>query len=72
MALAAAEKDAEKAAADFILENMSQRMAAQLRDEMEGMGKVKPREGDAAMTTVIGAIRELEASGDILLVAEEE
>lgn len=69
---AAASGEAEAKAAEFILSNMSQRMAAQLRDEMEGMGKVKPREGDAAMTTVIGAIRELEASGDILLVAEEE
>jgi flagellar motor switch protein FliG len=72
MALAAAERDAEKAAADFILENMSQRMAAQLRDEMESLGKVKAKDGEAAMTAVVAAIRELEAAGEIMLVSEEE
>lgn len=64
--------EAEAAAAEFVLSNMSQRMAAQLRDEIESMGMVKPREGEPALSAVIIAIRELEASGTILLVTEEE
>ncbi len=64
--------EAEKPAAEFILTNMSQRMAAQLRDEMEMLGKVKARDGEAAMTSVVEEIRALEATGEILLVAGDE
>ncbi len=71
-ALAAATAEAEAAAAEFILGNMSQRMATQLREEIEGLGNVKAKDGEAAMTAVVAVIRELEAAGDILLVAEEE
>ena len=69
---ASAGKEAETAAAEFILANMSQRLAAQFREDMEGLGKVKDKDGDAAMNTVIAAIRELEASGEIVMVALEE
>lgn len=64
--------EAEKPAAEFILTNMSQRMAAQLRDEMEMLGKVKAKDGEAAMTSVVEEIRALEATGEILLVAGDE
>jgi len=63
-------RDAE--AAEFILTNMSQRMAAQLRDEIEGMGKIKEKEGEDAMNAVVTAIRALEANGEVMLIAEDE
>jgi len=69
---AAAPREEDGKAAEFILANMSQRMAAQLRDEMEALGKVKDKDGEEAMNAVVGTIRELEANGEIMLVAEDE
>lgn len=57
---------------EFILSNISQRMAQGLREEVAARGKVKDREGEEAMNLIIGAIRELEASGELVMVAEEE
>src|SRR6056297_93090 len=54
--------------ADFILDNMSKRMADALRDEIEELGSVKPRDAEAAMTQVISAIRRLEAAGELTLI----
>jgi flagellar motor switch protein FliG len=56
----------------FILSNISQRMSGQLREEIEEIGKVKEADGDTAMSAIIAAFRELEASGDIFLVAEDD
>ncbi len=70
-ALAGAKGEAEKAA-EFILTNMSQRMAASLRDEMANLGKVKEKDAEEAANEVVNAIREMEASGEIFLVAEDE
>ncbi|MCG6904342.1 MAG: flagellar motor switch protein FliG [Rhodobacter sp.] len=71
-ALAAAlPKPEEAKAAEFILANMSQRMATQLRDEVEGLGKVKEKDGESAMGGVIAAIRDLEEKGEIRLIVEE-
>ncbi len=70
-ALAAATGPLEEAA-EFILSAMSKRMAEQLREEMENLGSVKPADGEAAMNAVVSAIRELEAAGEILLIAEDE
>ncbi len=70
-ALAAATGPLQEAA-DFVLGAMSKRMAEQLRDEIENLGPVKPAEGEAAMNAVIAQIREMEAAGEILLIAEEE
>ncbi len=70
-ALAAATGDLQESV-DFILGAMSKRMAEQIREEMENLGTVKPAEGEAAMNAVISAIRELEAAGEILLIAEDE
>ena len=69
-ALAGAKGDLEKSA-EFFLANMSQRMAASLRDEMTNLGKVKEKDAEEAMATVVTAIRELEASGEIFLVADD-
>ncbi len=57
---------------EFVLEAISKRMAEQMREEMAGLGTVKPKEAEAAMNTIINAIRELEASGEILLKAGDE
>lgn len=57
---------------EFILGNMSQRMAAQLREEMEALGKVKDKDGEEAMSAVVAAIREMEARGEIFMRAGDE
>lgn len=57
---------------EFILSNISQRMAQGLREEVAARGKVKEKEGEEAMNLIIGAIRELEASGEVVMVVEEE
>lgn len=59
-------------AAEFVLGAMSKRMAEQLREEITNLGKVKDADGEAAMSGVVNTIRELEAAGEILLIAEDE
>ena len=70
-ALAGAQgKDA--AAAEFILANISQRMADNIRAEAGEKGAVAEPECEAAMTSVVAAIRDLEAAGEIFLTVEDE
>ena len=71
-ALAGAEDAGMKPSADFILENMSGRMADQLREEMQDRGKVKATEMEEAATQIVQVIRDMEASGDLLLVVEDD
>ncbi len=71
-ALAGAAGDADAATAEFILANMSQRMAASLREEMAERGRVKEKDAEAAMTAIIVAVRELESTGEITLRQAEE
>lgn len=73
MALASAgQTEGDMAAAgEFLLENMSKRMGDAIREEMEELGKVKPKDGEDAMTEVVNAIRKLEASGEITLILPE-
>lgn len=59
-------------AAEFILSNISQRLAQGLREEMGARGRIKDRDAEEAMNAIIGAIRTLEASGEITLIQEEE
>ncbi len=59
-------------AAEFILSNISQRLAQGLREEMGTRGRVKDKEAEEAMTAIIAAIRMLEASGEITLIQPEE
>ncbi|WP_323006405.1 flagellar motor switch protein FliG [Pseudorhodobacter sp.] len=58
--------------AEFFLANMSQRMAQALREEMQDRGKVKEKDGEAAQSAVISAIRALEASGELALTQHDE
>lgn len=54
--------------AEFILDNMSRRLADALREEIEERGRIKPKEGEEAMTQVVNAIRRLQAAGEITLI----
>lgn len=59
-------------AAEFFLENISQRMAAMLRDEVESAGRVRPAEGEAAMLEVVATIRRLADGGELTLLDPED
>ena len=65
-------KGANAASAEFILANISQRMAGSLRDEMANLTKIKDKDVEDAMAAVVAAIREMEAAGEIFLVAEDD
>lgn len=71
LAFAQAGADDLRTSADFILSNMSQRMAEQLREEIAEKGKVRTAEGEAAQATVITAIRASAEAGDFALIDPE-
>jgi flagellar motor switch protein FliG len=58
--------------AEFILTNLSSRMADSLRDEISEAGTIKPKAGEEAMTAVILAIRAQEEAGELEMIIEEE
>lgn len=64
------EKDRE--AVDFLLANISKRMADSIRDEAKEKGEVKTDDLEAAMLRVVSTIRDLEARGEIFLVSKED
>lgn len=57
---------------EFMFENMSKRLAEQMRDEAEGLGSPKPEEGEAAMADLVRTIRDLESSGELKLLPPPE
>ena len=72
-ALAAAQAGPDLApAAEYILSNMSQRLAQSLREDMASRGKVKEKEAEEAMGAVVMAIRQLEAAGEVVLVVPDD
>lgn len=70
-AMAGATGDAA-ASKDFILANMSKRMADGLQEEMANLGKIREADAEEAMNAVVGAVRALEASGEILLLTGDD
>ena len=70
-AIAGADATGMQASADFILENMSGRMADALREEVEDRGPVKGADVEDAMAAIVQSIRDLEASGELLLIVED-
>jgi flagellar motor switch protein FliG len=72
VALAGAEKAGMQAVADYILENMSGRMADQLREEIGEAVGVKPADAEAAMSGIVTAIRELESAGELQMIVPED
>ena len=68
----AAGMESAKIAVEFLLENMSRRLAEQIRGEAENMGKIRPEEGEAAMGAVVFAIRTMQDDGEIRLIPAED
>ena len=68
----AAEDEGLRASAEFILGNISKRMAESMREEIGEAGRVKPKDGEAAMNAVVAGIGALQAAGDLELVFEED
>ncbi len=62
----------EALSAEFLLSNLSQRMAGALREEMETLGPVRARDGEAAMSEVVMQLRDLIDSGAVSLLEPEE
>jgi flagellar motor switch protein FliG len=56
----------------FILDNMSGRMADQLREEVDEAAKVKPADAEDAMAEFVTIIRNMEEAGDLMLIVDEE
>lgn len=68
VAAAADGSEDDRRATDFLLSNMSKRMAESIREEAGAMGSVKPKLGEKAMNAVVAAIRDLVNVGEIELV----
>ena len=71
-ALAGAAADDDKASVEYVLSNISSRMADNLREEMGERGRVKQAEAEEAMTQIVGAIRNLVDAGTLTLIEAEE
>lgn len=69
---AAQDREGGAEAAEFILSNISQRMAQGLREDMAMRGKVRDKDAEEAMNAVVLAIRDLEASGELAFVVDED
>ncbi len=68
-------KENAPAASEFILGNISQRMAAQYQEQMEELKPITPKEAEAAQSSFMAVIRGFAASGEIDLIepmSEEE
>ncbi|MFM2389916.1 MAG: hypothetical protein RLZZ437_1471 [Pseudomonadota bacterium] len=57
---------------EYIISSLSQRMGQSLREEIAGRGKIKDKDGETAMSAVVTGIRQLEASGEVILRQEGE
>lgn len=60
------------ASAEFILSSVSQRMAGQMREDAEELGRIKKADAEAAMSAITTAIREMAESGVITLIDPDE
>lgn len=60
------------AVVEFLLGNMSKRLAEQIREDANARETPRLEEGEAAMNTVIAAIRDLEEAGELRLIPPEE
>ena len=67
-AVAAATSEEDQRTAEFLLSNMSKRMAESIREEAANKGTVKPKVGEKAMNGVVSAIRDLVSVGEIELL----
>jgi len=70
--IAGAVADVDKRSVDFILSNISKRMADALREMSEEFKDINPKEAEAAMSAVVRAIRALADSREITLIQPAE
>ncbi|WBU52547.1 flagellar motor switch protein FliG [Paracoccus sp. SCSIO 75233] len=64
-------KDADRVAAEFILSNLSSRMADGIRDEAEALGRVSSEDTETAMAEIVATIRRMEQAGDLFLISAD-
>lgn len=69
LVVAGASSEADKGAVEFILENISKRMAEGIREEAAARQAVAEDEVEGAMLRIIGTVRDLEQRGEIFFVA---
>lgn len=65
--LALALKGANEQVQEKIFKNMSERAGGMLKDDMEYMGPVRSRDVQEMQTKIVGIIRALEATGEIII-----
>ncbi|MEM6387173.1 MAG: FliG C-terminal domain-containing protein [Pseudomonadota bacterium] len=71
LVIAGAETEADKASIEFILENISKRMAEGFRDDAAEKKDFKLDDVEAAMLRIVSVIRNLEQQGEIYFVVPE-
>jgi flagellar motor switch protein FliG len=69
--VAGAEAAGVQESVDYIFENMSARMADQLREEAGDRDTPKAAEIEEAMGLVVDAIRTMEKNGDLMLLSDD-
>jgi flagellar motor switch protein FliG len=57
---------------EHILANLSQRLSQTLKEEMAGRSKIKEKDAEDAMAAIVMAIRQLEGTGEVVLVEPEQ
>jgi flagellar motor switch protein FliG len=65
-------RDTAPEVGEFLLSNISSRMAERLREELKQITSVRRKDGERAQAEIIRVIRELAARGEIELIEEEE
>ena len=70
--IAFAKDEDDVASVNFILDNISARMANNLRDEAREAGPVKTAEGEEAMAIIMRFVRDMVANGDLTLLDPED
>lgn len=71
-AIAFASDEDDLATNDFLLDNMSSRMATNIREEVNERGKVKRSDGETAFGLIVSAMRDLVSTGEIELKSDED
>jgi len=70
--LTVALKGAAKDVTDIIFQNMSKRLQDMIREDMELMGPIRIRDVEASQQKIVGIIRTLEDSAEIIIVRGQE
>lgn len=65
-------KPEEAETAAYLLKSLPQRLADSLREEVEGITRLKPGAGEAAQAAIIAEVRDRAAAGEIELIDPDE